>query len=448
MSSPRAPDPPSTVAAAGAIVWRRGLLGSRVAVVRRTRHEQETGREEWTLPKGHRDAGETLEEAARREGEEETGWRVVLGSPAGVISYSIAGRAGAAHPEDAGAIRKTVRFWHARAVAPRPPAPSGDDEVTEVAWLRPRQAVARLTYREQADLLARGRGWAPRDPFARWPGAARSRRRRFEQARAIYAAQIDPAAAGYPPATRARIDALLASADTAFGRGDVNGAWEALFAAQEQEVLVWDEDRVDTRAEELLAEVDFKFAGHWRGIAARELLAWARTPPTGRERAAPSLEQKRHRLSDALRLRNERAANLYRDLDHLREQLVILGGLGLLVCIALTALVLAGQIPVDVKGEPTADQILGAALFGALGGSFSGAISLILAQPRRIPQGLAAGWTTMLRPVVGAAGGLAAFAFLAAGVLGIDGAQAAYAVAFAAGFSERLVSKAAESLTA
>jgi hypothetical protein len=51
-----------------------------------------------------------------------------------------------------------------------------------------------------------------------------------------------------------------------------------------------------------------------------------------------------------------------------------------------------------------------------------------------------------MRPVIGAVGALAAFAFLEASVLGIDGAQAAYAVAFAAGFSERLVSKAAEAL--
>lgn len=41
--------------------------------------------------------------------------------------------------------------------------------------------------------------------------------------------------------------------------------------------------------------------------------------------------------------------------------------------------------------------------------------------------------------MLGAVGALAAFAFLSAGPLRIDGAQAAYAVAFAAGFSERLV---------
>ena len=109
---------------------------------------------------------------------------------------------------------------------------------------------------------------------------------------------------------------------------------------------------------------------------------------------------------------------------------------------------LVDQIPLGEANEPpVADQVLGVALFGALGGSFSGAISLIRGQPSRIPHRLAESWTTLMRPVVGAAGALAAFAFLAAGVLGIDGAKAAYAVAFAAGFSERLVSKAAESLS-
>lgn len=64
-----------------------------------------------------------------------------------------------------------------------------------------------------------------------------------------------------------------------------------------------------------------------------------------------------------------------------------------------------------------------------------------------MPDSLVEGWTTLMRPVVGAVGALTAYAFLVAGVLGIDGAQAAYAVAFAARFSERLVSRVAESLT-
>src|SRR6478672_10915335 len=52
---------PTTVRAAGAVVWRRDGAEWRVALVRRSRH----GSAEWSLPKGHVEDGETPEDAAR-----------------------------------------------------------------------------------------------------------------------------------------------------------------------------------------------------------------------------------------------------------------------------------------------------------------------------------------------------------------------------------------------
>jgi hypothetical protein len=53
--------------------------------------------------------------------------------------------------------------------------------------------------------------------------------------------------------------------------------------------------------------------------------------------------------------------------------------------------------------------------------------------------------TTLMRPVVGAVGAVAIFVFLDAGLLGSVDTPGAYAAGFAAGFSERLVSRVAES---
>ena len=65
-----------------------------------------------------------------------------------------------------------------------------------------------------------------------------------------------------------------------------------------------------------------------------------------------------------------------------------------------------------------------------------------------IPEGLITEMTTLMRPVVGAVGAVAVYAFLQAGLLGNIDTPAAYAVGFAAGFSERLVSRVAESVFA
>ena len=61
------------VKAAGGVVWRRGDAGLELAVVHRPRYD------DWSLPKGKLDPGETWEEAALREVEEEIGLRCRLG---------------------------------------------------------------------------------------------------------------------------------------------------------------------------------------------------------------------------------------------------------------------------------------------------------------------------------------------------------------------------------
>jgi hypothetical protein len=262
-----------------------------------------------------------------------------------------------------------------------------------------------------------------------WSGAPR--RERLMQALALERVRADTASP--------KVAAYLGAADQALADGDLNGAWEGLFAAQEQEPFGLKEPLLTLRARELQAEADVKLKDHWRGTAIAALLGW---PDDG----GPPLAEKQERLSRAMRLRNEHSANTYRRLDTTRGQLVLLAAASVVIVVVLTALLASGAIPLDGDEAFDADQVVGVALFGALGGAFSGAISLLRAAPKPIPQALVEGWTTLARPVVGAVGALAAFAFLVAGVLGIDGAAAAYAVGFAAGFSERLVSRAAESL--
>src|ERR1700687_5218168 len=76
-------DEAKLVRAAGGVVRRNGSRGAmRLAVVHRP------GYDDWSFPKGKVDRGETLEETALREVEEETGLRCKLVPPLGCTAYA------------------------------------------------------------------------------------------------------------------------------------------------------------------------------------------------------------------------------------------------------------------------------------------------------------------------------------------------------------------------
>ncbi len=130
--------PPKNVGAAGAVVWRPSPSGStatedvEIAVVHRPRYD------DWTIPKGKGEPGETLVDTAVREIAEETGQHVVLGRHLGDVHYDV----------DAG--RKHVRYWSARG------SDAGftpDDEVDELRWLTVEKARELLSHELDRQVL-------------------------------------------------------------------------------------------------------------------------------------------------------------------------------------------------------------------------------------------------------------------------------------------------------
>ena len=84
-----------TVRAAGAVVWRRGSRGGPEALlIHRPRYD------DWSFPKGKLKRGESDEDAALRELEEEVGIRAELGPELLGTTY-----------RDAKGRQKTVRYW-------------------------------------------------------------------------------------------------------------------------------------------------------------------------------------------------------------------------------------------------------------------------------------------------------------------------------------------------
>ena len=130
MTSERGRD---TVSAAGGVLV---LADGRVALVHRPH------RGDWSLPKGKLDASETFEQAAVREVEEETGLRCELGPALAPIHY-----------RDHKDRLKEVRYWLMQLPATTEPPFEPNDEVDELRWLAPDEAVPLLSYERDQVLL-------------------------------------------------------------------------------------------------------------------------------------------------------------------------------------------------------------------------------------------------------------------------------------------------------
>jgi 8-oxo-dGTP pyrophosphatase MutT (NUDIX family) len=126
-----------TVLAAGAVVWRASDDGAEpeIAVVHRPRYD------DWSLPKGKVDVGESEPITAVREVLEETGYTCRLGRRLTSVSYRV---------ETQGT--KRVQYWAARIV-------DGDftpnDEVDELKWLPVSAAIKQLQYSDDRKVLRR-----------------------------------------------------------------------------------------------------------------------------------------------------------------------------------------------------------------------------------------------------------------------------------------------------
>jgi 8-oxo-dGTP diphosphatase len=112
---------PDEIRAAGGVIVRDG----RVAVVHRPRYG------DWSLPKGKLDPDETFEEAALREVAEECGLTCRLEEELEPAHYLSKGRP------------KIVRWWRMTVTED---GGETDDEVDELRWLTPGEAVALLSY--------------------------------------------------------------------------------------------------------------------------------------------------------------------------------------------------------------------------------------------------------------------------------------------------------------
>ena len=108
------------------MLWRPSRKhGIRIALVHRPRYD------DWSLPKGKADSGESAPVTAGREVWEETGFRSVLGRALTTVSYAVTGGP------------KTVQYFAARATTG---SFTANKEVDKLEWLPAGVARARMSY--------------------------------------------------------------------------------------------------------------------------------------------------------------------------------------------------------------------------------------------------------------------------------------------------------------
>jgi 8-oxo-dGTP diphosphatase len=126
---------PSVVRAAGGVPWRKDAGGeTEVLVVHRPRYD------DWSIPKGKCEPGESDQDCAQREVWEETGLRAALGAELPSVTYT-----------DRKGRRKVVRYWAMTAEVEADLVPA--TEVDRAEWLSIPEAEERLTYPRDVEVV-------------------------------------------------------------------------------------------------------------------------------------------------------------------------------------------------------------------------------------------------------------------------------------------------------
>jgi 8-oxo-dGTP diphosphatase len=424
------------ILAAGGILCRHSAQDGEILIVHRKRYD------DWTLPKGKLQSGESFRVAALREVREETGYVACADEYLGVIDYLANGRA------------KAVFFWRMSVV--KQEEISDREEVADVVWMSPANAADRLTHPNEKAFVQRifSRRYvspghvdiAPAKGYRRWFFPQRidyaRLQREFDSFRIELALLKARSLRSDNSWAQAADDQLEEVEHYLRTRRNVEGGWVCLHAARRFAVYGLSPAELALQASMLRAEAS-KISS-WRGAEMKQQLAVDDRKLT----ATP--------IVNAMALRDEYSSNQYFKIWLLGNQLTILlivCGLGLLLLIPLIAFFTRyanGKIsPAEgVISQWSYEMVTAVLSLGVLGAAFSAALSLINATGEtKIPERVANSFVTLTRSLFGGGIGLAGYALYRSTIFdihvgsGVDTSPAtALAVAFLFGFAgERLI---------
>lgn len=131
--------PEPEVRAAGGVILRDHDGTTEILLVHRPKYD------DWTIPKGKLEPGESDEDAARREVEEETGYRCRLGAPLPGVDYL-----------DRHGRQKHVSYWRMQVFDQGIWEPN--EEIDARRWIALHEADTLLSYETDRGLLETLRG--------------------------------------------------------------------------------------------------------------------------------------------------------------------------------------------------------------------------------------------------------------------------------------------------
>ncbi|MFL6386326.1 MAG: NUDIX hydrolase [Terriglobales bacterium] len=392
--APIAPVDPPVIKAAGGILQRSTPRGDEVMVVYRKHHQ------DWTLPRGKVKDGESFQEAAMREVEDETGCSCRIGNYLGTISYSDNG------------VPKVVLFWKMTLVEEK--GSRNNEQIGEALWLQVPAAIERLTHAQEKALLSRV-GSIPKQSempvatavsaqshiasganqaLAAGPQTGRSLSLETHRAhsRLLRECEAFRVELGFLERRSQRHDNFWAIAAheqlnnvlRCLESDDIEGGWYGLHAAQRYAVFGMNQIELANRAH-VLREESLKM-NSWRAAAMEGLLS------------GPEDQLTAENIADAIALRNEDFSH-----QHLKTQIigdrlrVLLVLCGLAAIAAAPCTFLPGRIPI----------VSAVLFFGLLGSAVCSAQSLIGGRSEAAASNL---FITLTPVLFGALAGLCGYA--------------------------------------
>jgi ADP-ribose pyrophosphatase YjhB (NUDIX family) len=437
------------IKAAGGIVWKKDGGTYKIAIVYRERHGKE-----WSLPKGKLLTGEQWHEAAIREVAEEVSVHATILEFADTKCYPVNGS------------EKLVTYFHM--LAGKPSDISPDTEVKKVEWVTPDEAASRLTHSDdvaivknlsfpgkpaaQIQILKRIRNWFSGRGFSL--GSFFPRYERLQSEIKILKKEL-PLRAEKSDGTWPEIaERLLDMAESDMKQQNIDSAWKAVHAARRIMYNGFSEAELEAEKEVLLRESEK--LNEWRRAAIRNILA-RENLPLGSLPAST--------LIRAAELRDDHYNNNYYKNRITRTTFYVLLAILAIVLMFLFSFLGSNSPDMLITLDEAAGErevllipmLWGVLLFGLLGGCISSIFHIRNSSTTtRIPEIVNNSFITITRVLVGGASAIVIFFFFESGFsdqflseinLRPDSAITYFILAFAAGFSERLLLRAISSIT-